>query len=261
MSGASTALASFSRPVRALVSGASRGIGLAIVQELLADPAVERVYASSRQGARDARLAALAAGGDRLHALDMDVTSEPSVQGAAEAVQHDGGRLDLLVNCAGVLHEGERMQPEKRLADVTPESLARSFAVNAIGPLLIAKHFEGQFDRQHRVVFASLSARVGSIGDNRLGGWYAYRASKAAQNMIIHNLSIELRRRARGIICVALHPGTVDTGLSRPFQANVPSERLFTPARAARQLLGVIDGLAPEDNGGFFAWDAQPIPW
>ena len=191
----------------------------------------------------------------------MDVTVEDSVANAAAAIRAETARVDLLVNCAGVLHDGADMQPEKRLADVSPVSLQRSFAVNAVGPLLVAKHFQGLLDREARAVFASLSARVGSIGDNRLGGWYAYRTAKAAQNMVTRNLSIELRRRARGVICVALHPGTVDTGLSRPFQSNVPEERLFSPERAARQLLDVIDGLRPEDNGGFFAWDGQPIPW
>ena len=170
-------------------------------------------------------------------------------------------RVDLIVNCTGLLHDGDGMQPEKRLAEVTPANLERSFAVNALGPLLVAKHFQGLLPREARAVFASLSARVGSIGDNRLGGWYSYRAARAAQNMITRNLSIELRRRARGIICVALHPGTVDTGLSRPFQANVPAQKLFSTERAARQLLAVIDGLGPDDNGGFFAWDARPIPW
>jgi len=183
------------------------------------------------------------------------------VTAAAASVAAETARIELIINCAGVLHDGASVQPEKRLADVTPESLERSFAVNAIGPLLVAKHFEALLPRQDRAVFASLSARVASIGDNRLGGWYGYRASKAAQNMITRNLAIELRRRARGIICVALHPGTVDTGLSRPFQGNVPADRLFAPDRAARQLLNVIDGLRAEDNGEFFAWDGQPIPW
>jgi len=137
----------------------------------------------------------------------------------------------------------------------------RSFRVNALGALLVAKHFQGFFDRNDRVVFASLSARVGSIGDNRLGGWYAYRASKAAQNMITKNLAIELRRRARGVVCVALHPGTVATDLSAPFRGGVPEEKLFDASRAARQLLGVIDSLTPDSNGGFFAWDGEPIPW
>ena len=180
---------------------------------------------------------------------------------AARIVAGEVEAVDLVVNCAGVLHDEAAMQPERRLEDVQVEHLQRAFAVNAIGPLLVAKHFQQLLPRRQRAVFASLSARVGSIGDNRLGGWYAYRASKAAQNMITRNLSIELRRRSRGIVCVALHPGTVDTALSRPFQRNVPSEKLFSPERAASQLLAVVDRLGPDDNGGFFAWDGQPVPW
>ena len=253
---------SFSQPTTVVITGASRGIGLALVRALLAEPSVARLFASSRHAARDETLVDLASSsGGRLGRIDMDVTVEDSVANAAAAIRAETARIDLVVNCAGVLHDGADMQPEKRLADVSPVSLQRSFAVNAVGPLLVAKHFQGLLDREARAVFASLSARVASIGDNRLGGWYAYRTAKAAQNMVTRNLSIELRRRARGVICVALHPGTVDTGLSRPFQSNVPEERLFSPERAARQLLDVIDGLRPEDNGGFFAWDGQPIPW
>ncbi len=262
MSSPLTSLESFAPPLNVVVNGASRGIGLAFARTLLGDVSVERVFATARRGASDESLAELASAGDgRLLNLDMDVTVEASVAAAAAAVAAESDRIDLIINCAGVLHDGASVQPEKRLADVTPASLERSFAVNAIGPLLIAKHFHGLLPRDDRAVFASLSARVGSIGDNRLGGWYGYRASKAAQNMITRNLSIELRRRARGVICVALHPGTVDTGLSRPFQGNVSEDALFSPDRAARQLLSVIDGLGAEANGGFFAWDAQPIPW
>ena len=133
--------------------------------------------------------------------------------------------------------------------------------MNAIGPLLVAKHFQILLPPQERSIFANLSARVGSIGDNHLGGWYAYRASKAAQNMVTRNLAIELRRRAQGLICVALHPGTVDTGLSRPFQSKVPANRLFSAERAAKQLLKVMDGLRPDDSGGFFSWNGERIPW
>jgi len=248
------------RPLSALVTGASRGIGLAIVDGLLARPGAGAVFATARGAGASEGLAALRADA-RLRALDMDVTDEASIARAAAQVERETTQLDLVINCAGLLHDGPAMRPERRLADVTPENLQRGYAVNAIGPLLVAKHFHGLFPRAGRAVFASLSARVGSIGDNRLGGWYAYRASKAAQNMFTVNLSIELRRRARGIICVALHPGTVDTALSQPFQAGVAAERLFEPARAARQLLDVIDGLGPHDNGGFFAWDAQRIPW
>ncbi len=153
------------------------------------------------------------------------------------------------------------MQPERRLADVDAEAFLRSMRVNALGPLLMAKHFEPLLRSAQRAVFASISARVGSIGDNRLGGWYAYRASKAAQNMVTRNLSIELRRRTRGIICVALHPGTVDTALSEPFQTRVPPDRLFTPDYAAEKLLAVIESLDADSNGRFFAWDGSEIPW
>ncbi len=114
---------------------------------------------------------------------------------------------------------------------------------------------------RERAVFASISARVGSIGDNRLGGWYAYRGAKAAQNMFTKTLSVEWARSRRNVTCVALHPGTTDTELSRPFQANVPPEKLFPPERTVRQLLGVIDGLVTGDTGRFLAWDGSEIPW
>jgi NAD(P)-dependent dehydrogenase (short-subunit alcohol dehydrogenase family) len=133
--------------------------------------------------------------------------------------------------------------------------------VNGAGPLLLAKHLEPLLPSRQRAVFASLSARVGSIGDNRLGGWYAYRGAKAAQNMYLRTLSIELARRARGTICVALHPGTTNTDLSQPFQGRVPADKLFSPRLAVEQLLGVIDRLALADNGGFYAWNGDPIPW
>jgi NAD(P)-dependent dehydrogenase (short-subunit alcohol dehydrogenase family) len=171
-------------------------------------------------------------------------------------------RLHLVVNAAGLLHGGPHdMAPEKRLADVRLEALTTGFAVNAFGPLLLARHFESLLAHRERAVFASISARVGSIGDNRLGGWYAYRGAKAAQNMFTRSLSIEWARTRRNVVCVALHPGTTDTGLSRPFQANVPAGKLFTPERAARQLLEVIDRLTPADTGRFLAWDGSGIPW
>lgn len=262
MTSEDSVVSAFQEPATALVSGASRGIGLALVKQLLADCSVEHVFASARHARTTGSLADLA----RVHAarltpVDMDVTDEPSVCAAARLVAARSARLDLVMNCAGLLHDGAGIGPERRLADIDPAHIARSFAVNATGPLLVAKHFAPLFPRRDRVVFASLSARVGSIGDNRLGGWYGYRASKAAQNMFTRNLSVELKRRSRGIVCVALHPGTVDTELSRPFQGRVPADRLFTAERAAQQLLEVVNGLGPQDNGAFFAWDGQPIPW
>jgi NAD(P)-dependent dehydrogenase (short-subunit alcohol dehydrogenase family) len=262
MPGTTTPPASFARPANALVTGASRGIGLALVQALLGDSPQLNVFAVSRHSSEDNALGTIAADQSaRLYLVDMDVTREASVSSAAAAVSKMTDQIDLIINCAGLLHDGADMRPEKRLAEVSVTNLQRSFAVNAIGPLLVAKHFHSLLPRRQRAVFANLSARVGSIGDNRLGGWYSYRASKAAQNMLTKNLSIELRRSARGIICIALHPGTVDTTLSQPFQDRVPPQRLFSPSVAARQLLKVIDELKPADNGCFFDWDGQRIRW
>lgn len=244
-----------------LVQGASRGIGLALVEALLASVPALPIVATCRRPAAATVLTALAAEhGAKLCVLPLDVTDEASIMRAAQVLQAEGRRLSLLVNCAGFLHEAGFV-PERRLAEVEAEHLQRAFAVNAIGPLLVAKHCAPLFDREARAVLANLSARVGSIGDNQLGGWYAYRASKAALNMLTRNLSIELRRRYRGLICVALHPGTVATGLSAPFNARLPAARLFSPARAARQLLEVIARLEDADNGQFFAWDGSHIAW
>lgn len=255
-------LGSFDAPVNVMIQGASRGIGAAFCAALAASPSVAHVVATSRDPDGSEALAAVRRDiGDRLLTVPLDVTSEADIESAASHVAERVDRLSLIINCAGLLHDGEPVQPERRLSEVTPESLQRSFAVNAWGPLLVAKHFAGLLPRRERAVFASLSARVGSIGDNRLGGWYAYRASKAAQNMFTKTLSIELPRRHRGTLVVALHPGTVDTGLSAPFQSRVPDQQLFDAPRAARQLLEVIDGLGKDDNGGFFAWDGRPIVW
>lgn len=254
----------FGDDVTAVVSGASRGLGLAFCRLLLDVPRVRRVHAACRSPETAGDLSGLREGsGGRLDVLPMDVTREDSIADAAQRVEADGGPVNLILNVAGLLHDFDHGGggPERRLADVTPDWLAESFRVNAAGPLLVAKHFHSQLPRRDHAVFASLSARVGSIEDNRLGGWYAYRGSKAAQNMFTRGLAIELKRRCAGIICVGLHPGTTDTGLSKPFQRGVPPEKLFAPEQAAGHLLSVVDGLGPEDNGSFRAWDGQTIPW
>ena len=254
---------SFAAGGNVLIQGASRGIGLEFVRQCLAESRIGHVLATCRSPANAADLAGLAASAaGRLTVLPLDVTDEASIATAAAATAHTVSRLHLVVNCTGVLHDATRgMRPEKRLADVRPESLARAFAVNAIGPLLLARNFEHTLAHADRAVFASLSARVGSIEDNRLGGWYAYRASKAAQNMCTRTLAVEWARSRRNVICVALHPGTTDTDLSRPFQGNVPEGKLFGVERAVSQLLEVIDRMQPADTGQFFAWDGERIPW
>ena len=149
--------------------------------------------------------------------------------------------------------------PEKSLAELDPDWLLKNFTVNTVGPAIVAKHFLPLFPVDRRAVFAVLSARVGSIGDNKLGGWYGYRASKAALNQLVRTLSIEEKRRNDRSIVVALHPGTVDTPLSQPFQANVRPDQLFAPDRAAVQLLDVLDGLKAPDSGKHFGWDGAEI--
>lgn len=230
----------------AVVIGAGGGIGAALVAALAADRRFAAIHALSREGR--------GADGPIVPGF-IDVTDEASIAAAATRI---GGPLDLVIVATGLLHERGRM-PERALRDLDADRLARQFAVNAIGPALCLKHFAPLLARDRRAVIAALSARVGSISDNRGGGWYGYRASKAALNMIVRSAAIELGRRWPEAVCVALHPGTVDTGLSHPFQARVPPNALFAPDRAARQLLSVIDGLAPAQSGRIFAWDGEEI--
>jgi NAD(P)-dependent dehydrogenase (short-subunit alcohol dehydrogenase family) len=165
----------------------------------------------------------------------------------------------LVIVASGVLH-GDGLRPEKHWGELDGAALARVFAVNSIGPALVGKHFLPLLPRQGRSVFAAISARVGSIEDNRLGGWHAYRASKAALNMLLRNFSIELKRRAPEAVCIGLHPGTVDTALSKPFQGGVAPAKLFSPEVSAAHLLRVIDRVGTADSGRVFAWDGSPIP-
>jgi NAD(P)-dependent dehydrogenase (short-subunit alcohol dehydrogenase family) len=247
-------------PAQVLVTGASSGIGLAMVEALLGDTGVARVCAVSRRAGDSASLQALRANyGERLLPVSADITTDAGLNAIARAAASDDG-LHLVINCAGILH-GDGLRPEKSLATLDRQSLAQVFALNAFAPVLLAKALLPLWGPGAPRVFASLSARVGSIGDNRLGGWYAYRASKAAQNQLLRTLAIEWRRTHPHATCVLLHPGTVDTPLSRPFQANLSQDALFAPERAARQLLAIIGGLTPADSGSFIAWDGSPVPW
>ncbi len=242
----------------AFVQGASRGIGLAMVRQL--SRAGLRVIGSCRSPAAANALNAIAAREPSVEVVELEVTSEPSIARAAERCAALTGEIDILVNTAGFLHAGNR-QPERRLAEVTSEQIRYSFEVNAIGPLLVARYFEGLLSRSNGAVFASLSARVGSIGDNRRGGWYGYRASKAAQNMFTKNLAIEWSRKKPPIICLALHPGTVATDLSAPFSKRLDPNQIFAVERGAAQLIDIILGARQEDSGRFIAWDGQDIEW
>lgn len=247
-------------PAQVLVTGASSGIGLAMVQALLEDVAVARVCAVSRRGGDSAAVQALRERhGERLLAVAADITTDAGLAAVAHAAA-TGGALHLVVNCAGILH-GDGLRPEKSLATLQRDALAQVFALNAFAPVLLAKALLPLLGPGAPRVFASLSARVGSISDNRLGGWYAYRASKAAQNQLLRTLAIEWQRTHPHATCVLLHPGTVDTPLSQPFQANLSPDALSTPKSAARRLLDIIAGLTPADSGRFIAWDGSPVPW
>ncbi len=227
----------FPEPFEAVVIGASGGIGGALAARLAGDPRVSRVHGLSRGGP-----------------IRLDLTDEASIAAAAERV----GAPRLVIVATGVLQD-EDLAPEKRLADLDAARLARSFQINAIGPALVLKHFAPRLPREGKAVLAVITARVGSISDNRLGGWYGYRAAKAAANQFVRTAAVELAGRRKEAICVALHPGTVDTALSAPFQKGVPADGLFTPAFAAERLISVIDGLTAADTGGFFAWDGRQI--
>lgn len=224
----------------AIVFGASGGIGRALVEALQAAKGFTKIVAFSRSTSPA-----------------IDLLDEASLARAASFAA-DQGELRLVIDATGFLHD-DRQEPEKSWRQLDAVSLARSFALNAIGPALIMKHVLPRLPRSGKAVFATLSARVGSIGDNRLGGWYSYRASKAALNQLVRTASVELNRRSPDAICVALHPGTVATALSAPF--SVAGLEVFTPAAAAGHLLAVVDRLKAGANGGFFDWRGQTVPW
>jgi NAD(P)-dependent dehydrogenase (short-subunit alcohol dehydrogenase family) len=235
----------------AIVFGATGGIGAALVVQL----------------AQSGRYIALHAGGRRVFRTTVpeilpftfDLTNEASIATAAQAIG-SRGPVDLAIVATGMLQEEGLQLPERTWRSLDSTTMPRVFAINTIGPALVAKHFLPLMRRDARSVFAVLSARVGSIGDNKLGGWHSYRASKAALNMLVRNFAIELKMRNPHGIAVAVHPGTVDTQLSRPFQGSVLHSRLFTPEQSAQAILDTLDGLSPDDSGAQFAWDGRRIP-
>jgi NAD(P)-dependent dehydrogenase (short-subunit alcohol dehydrogenase family) len=256
-----TVIEGLDAPANALVTGASSGVGLAVVRQLLQNGRVARVAAISRTASAHPELEALAqAHGERLLPISLDLTDDAALAALPQRLGAAFANLHLLFNAAGVLH-APGLAPEKSLSSLRRASLDAVFALNAFAPILLAQALSPLLRHAQPAVFASLSARVGSIGDNQLGGWYAYRASKAAQNQLLRTLSVEWKRTHPRAACVLLHPGTVDTPLSRPFQAHVPPEKLFAPQRAAEQLLRIVARTTPEHSGRFFAWDGSAIAW
>jgi NAD(P)-dependent dehydrogenase (short-subunit alcohol dehydrogenase family) len=239
-----------------LIVGASQGIGLGFVRQLLGDDRVGQVYATYRSP--EAELLAIAEA--QLQCFQVDITDEAQIAGMMQAIAAKTPQLHLVINCVGTLHN-EQFQPEKSLRQINLEQLTQYFQVNAAGSVILAKHLLPLLKHGDRAVFANISAKVGSLGDNALGGWYGYRASKSALNMLMRNVAIEYKRSCPRAIVALLHPGTTDTRLSKPFQRNVPPEKLFPVDRTARQLLQVIEKLQESDSGEFFSWDGSRIPW
>lgn len=245
------ALSSFGDGMRVVVVGASGGIGGALCEALADHPGVGSLLACSRRPA--------AIRHPKVMTVSLDLDHEDSIAAAAKTAKDAHGALDLVIVASGILHDGDDLGPEKTWRHLDPEAFARVLAINTIGPALVGKHCLPLLAKDRKSVFAALSARVGSIGDNHLGGWHAYRASKAALNMVLRNFAIELARRNPEALAIGLHPGTVDSALSSPFQANVADGQLVSPATAAHHLLTVIDDATTADSGRVLAWDGTVI--
>ncbi|MCC5871016.1 MAG: SDR family NAD(P)-dependent oxidoreductase [Gammaproteobacteria bacterium] len=239
-------------PKTALVFGASGTLGRALCHALSQRSSIDLLIGTGRYRDRIP---------SECEPVVLDAADPAGVQAACAEIRQLTDRLDLVIYCIGVLHDSDHgIHPEKRLEQVDAETMSRQFAVNATAPLLLARELSALLPRRDRCIWAHLSARVGSIGDNHLGGWYSYRASKAAQNMITRTLAIELGRRHRGLACVALHPGTVASPLSAPFRSS-EATGVMTPEASVSHLLAVMDGLDAGSSGHFFAWDGSEIPW
>ncbi|XP_056624035.1 C-factor [Triplophysa dalaica] len=258
----------------ALVQGASRGLGIEFCKYLLLNKAPAAVIATCRNPDRAEHLSALAAQHPgRMTVLKLDVNREEDIKSMAESVKSDFGKVDLLINCSAMLHPSGK--GETSLRDVSAQGIISTLTTNTVGPLVMVKYFApllqmgtGAFGqqpqekaKQHSGIIVNMTAKVGSIGDNALGGWYSYRMSKAALNMATRNLSIELGRGRGKIVCVSLHPGTVDTDLSRPYHRNVPKDKLFSTENSVQYLMNVIDSLNIGKTGKAYAWDGTEIPW
>ena len=244
-------LESFKENMSVVVFGASGGIGSAAIDHLIEDPRVEIIHAVSRSAKNFDH--------DKVKSYQANLKDEASIKKVAEEIKSQGAP-DVVFVATGILHDGD-LQPEKALRDMNSKSFGAVFAVNCFGPAFVMKHFLPLLPRDDKTVFAAISARVGSISDNHLGGWYAYRASKAALNMLIKNAAIELARKNKNACVIGLHPGTVNTNLSEPFQGHVPENKLFSPEYSAERLLKVIDEVDSSQTGLTFAYDGEVIPF
>lgn len=235
-----------------VVFGAAGGLGKALTQRLQDVYPQQQILAVSRQPIED-RLP----GVRYTHLGSYD---DETITHWAEDFKQSGASLDGVVSTIGMLHDEETF-PEKQLSDLHSANLEKLFHVNAVIPMLVLKHCQPLFDKKTNAFFVQLSAKVGSIEENYLGGWYSYRASKAALNMLLKTAAIELKRTHKHLVIAAVHPGTTDTQLSKPFQKRVPKDKLYDPKLSAKRIVDVIDGLEPSRSGGLFHWDGKKLPY
>lgn len=232
-----------------VIIGGNGGIGLAVVKELSTRFPMASIHATFRSQKPNLL-------DESVNWHKLDATNDEHVKRLADKFQH----LDWLINCVGMLHTKER-GPEKNISSLDGDFFLQTVQCNTLPSLLLAKYFTPKFKSSNAPKFATISAKVGSICDNKLGGWYSYRASKAALNMLLKTLSIEWQRTLKKGTVLALHPGTTDTKLSAPFQSNVPKDKLFNPTRVAKDLCDVIDKANPQVSGSFIAYDGTQLPW
>ena len=238
----------------ALIQGGTSGLGQALVDRVLKSGQFEQIFVTARNPNR------IVTEDSRVIPIELDFMSDTLIEEASEKVASHTDRLHLVVTTAGILQdESVGVRPEKKLTDLTRSKLEFVFSVNCFGPFLWYAALGSLLRHREALVVATLSARVASVGDNRLGGWHSYRASKTAQNMLTKNLSLELSRTNPRAVIVGLHPGTVDTDLSKPFQTGVPPNKLFSPEQSAAYLWDVLNNLTPERTGQVIAWDGQTI--
>lgn len=249
-----------------LIIGGTGGIGNAIIQQLLSTKSTHsngarvQIFATYHQRAPVRNIAI-----DNVQWIAMDISCEDSIKAAVDDISTRSRHIDWVINCVGLLHNDSH-QPEKALRHIETGFFLKNMQINALASLLLAKHLKPLLAKAQRTadkpaIFATISARVGSITDNQLGGWYSYRMSKAALNMGMKNLSIEWGRSLKDTCVVVMQPGTVDTELSAPFQGNVTEDKLFSPAYSAQKLLGVLANMQAADSGSFVDWAGEAIPW
>ncbi len=243
-----------------LIAGASGGIGLAMTRHELEQHPERRVWALARSSNGEALQSLAETYPERLIPIAVDIRDANAISESLKAALPEDTQLQRVVYAIGVLHN-ERLFPEKRLEQIDPAALLESYQVNTVGFLTLMQALLPWLRHRQPKTIAAISAKVGSIGDNGFGGWYAYRCSKAGLNMAVRNLAIEANRRLKPATVVALHPGTTETRLTAPFQQSLSQLKVHTPAETAANLWSVIDGLTEEDSGEFFSWDGSRLPW